>query len=235
MNTLGASALRRVLVVDPDADARSLYRQILEHARCDVVEASDGRDALTKALVQVPSLVITEFRLPFVDGFALCEILRRDRLTVNVPILIVTADTRPSEVSRARTIADAVLTKPTMPDAVANEVQRLLLPMKTARDSSACVAAAGAADKSTTLSVLSPHRRSVLVKTHSRFSTTTPSVAPPRLKCPSCDVPLKYDLSYVGGVSDRHPEQWDYFSCSTCGTFQYRQRTHRVRRIVSPS
>jgi len=220
-----------VLVVEPDDDTRSLYRQILELLRCDVVEAPDGRDALTKALVQVPSLVIAELRMPFVDVFALCEILRSDRTTANVPILIVTAETRPAAMNRARTIADAVLRKPTMPVAIVNEIQRLTAPMNTRPGTSACVAAAGAADDSTTLPVRSLHRLNVLVRAHSRFATTSPSVAPPTLRCPSCDRPLKYEQSYLGGVSDRHAEQWDYFICSTCGTFQYRQRTRKVRRV----
>jgi hypothetical protein len=47
--------------------------------------------------------------------------------------------------------------------------------------------------------------------------------------CPSCDRLLTYELSYVGGVNEHHPEQWDYFVCSTCGTFQYRQRTRKMR------
>jgi len=217
--------------VERDDDTRSLYRQILEFVRCDVVEASDGRDALAKALVQVPSLVITELRLPFVDGLALCEILRRDRTTANVPILIVTGETRPAAVNRARTIADGVLTKPTMPDEIVNEIQRLMVPMDTGRETSASVAGAEAADDSTTSPVRSFHRRPVLVRAHSRFRTTSPSVAPPILRCPSCDRPLKYEQSYLGGVSHRHAEQWDYFTCSTCGTFQYRQRTRKIRRV----
>jgi len=54
---------------------------------------------------------------------------------------------------------------------------------------------------------------------------------PPELTCPSCDRALYFDSSYVGGVSNRHAEQWDYFTCSTCGTFQYRQRTRKLRRV----
>jgi hypothetical protein len=147
----------------------------------------NGRDALTKALVQVPSLVIAELRLPLVDGLARC--------------------------------------------AIVNEIQRLTAPMNTRPGTSACVAAAEAADDSTTLPVRSLHRRNVLVRAHSRFATTSPSVAPPTLRCPSCDRPLVYEQSYLGGVSDRHAEQWDYFTCSTCGMFQYRQRTRKIRRV----
>jgi CheY-like chemotaxis protein len=59
------------------------------------VEASDGRDALTKTLMHPPALIVTELRLPFIDGYALCERLRSDRATADVPILVVASDSRP--------------------------------------------------------------------------------------------------------------------------------------------
>jgi hypothetical protein len=56
--------------------------------------------------------------------------------------------------------------------------------------------------------------------------------AAPALVCPSCDRPLRYRRSHIGGVSERLSEQWDYFDCvQGCGTFQYRQRTRKVRRV----
>jgi PleD family two-component response regulator len=82
-----------VLIADPDAETRALYREAFICAYCDVVEATDGRDALAKALPRPPSLVITELTLPFVNGYALCNILRHDPLTAAVPILVVTSPT----------------------------------------------------------------------------------------------------------------------------------------------
>ena len=98
-----AAARARILVVDPDEDARLMYREWFRTSDCDVVEATDGRDALTKALVHPPALVITETRLPFIDGYALCEILRVDHLTSGVPILVITSDERAAELARVRT------------------------------------------------------------------------------------------------------------------------------------
>ena len=76
-----------------------------------------------------------------------------------------------------------------------------------------------------------PHR-TALSKAHQRFTTTAPPAEPPALTCPTCDRPLTYEQSHIGGVSDRHPEQWDDFTCSTCGTFQYRHRTRKLRRAL---
>ena len=230
-DTVPVSAPLRVLVADSDPDTRALYQTTLRLAGCEVIEASDGRDALTKALVQLPSLVITELRLPFVDGFALCEILRRDRTTASVPILVVTAETRPAELNRARNIVDALFTKPTLPETLLLEIRRLMMPSTDGKKPSVDVRA-DAADKSVPSGVrLTDHRRPVLVKAHSRLTTATPPVAPPVLTCPSCDRPLVYERSYIGGVNDRLSEQWDYFTCCNCGGFQYRQRTRKLRSL----
>jgi hypothetical protein len=72
----------------------------------------------------------------------------------------------------------------------------------------------------------------MLSRTHHRHDTTAPPLTPPVLVCPSCDQPLMYQRSHVGGVSARHQEQWDYYECvAGCGSFQYRQRTRRLRRV----
>jgi DNA-binding response OmpR family regulator len=231
-NALPATAPFRVLVVDPDSDARALYQTALPLAGCEVIEASDGRDALTKALVEPPSLIISELRLPLVDGYALCEILRRDTATHSVPILIVTAEARVIERDRIRKAgADAVLVKPAPPDAVLSAMRSLLTQSANGHSTSAPTNTAARSNRSAKAQAHSDGSRTVLAKSHERFQTTTPPTPPPVLTCPSCDRSLKYEHSHVGGVNNRHPEQWDYYVCSTCGTFQYRQRTRKVRRV----
>jgi CheY-like chemotaxis protein len=116
-----------VLVVEPDHDIRGRYRESFERHGCEVMEAFDGRDALALALTRPPTLVVTETTLPFVDGYALCEILRRDQATTQVPILVVTSDPRDAEWRRAlRSGASAVLVKPTSADEVWTATQRLI-------------------------------------------------------------------------------------------------------------
>ena len=188
-----------LLVADAHDDTRSLYRESLWLAGCEVVDAAGGRDALVKALVRPPTAVIIETRLPLFDGQALCEVLRRDSTTRRVLILIVTTETRPAELERARAGgADAVLVKPVSPDALLDEIQRLL------------------------------------TRSHRLHSeSATHRAHPPELLCPSCNRWLTYGHSHTGGINDRHPEQWDYYVCSaSCGIFQYRQRTRKLRRVA---
>ena len=219
-----AVAKERILLVDPDDDSRTMYREWLQQAGCDVVEAIDGREALAEALIRPPALVISEIRLPFIDGLALCEILRRDHATARIPILVVTSDGRTAELAQARAAgASAVLVKPATPEQLLEESRRLLA--VTARPSVPEGETAAAPDAA-------PPRRSGrrMSRSLERISTTTPPLTPPRAVCPSCDRLLTYRHSHIGGVNERQPEQWDWFLCpGPCGMYEYRHRTRSLR------
>jgi two-component system, chemotaxis family, chemotaxis protein CheY len=227
-----ANALRasppRILVADADVNIRALYRDSFTAAGYDVVEACDGREALVKAISQPPTLVVTEISLPFIDGCALCEVLRRDRTTADVPLLVITTEARPAQIDRARKAgADVVLIKPTPIEIILNEIRRLVAGEPAAASSAN---ATTQRDESANRLARSKHER-VLSKSFPRMTTTTPPTSPPELRCPSCDRWLRYEHSEIGGVSRRHPEQWDYYTCATCGRFQHRQRTRKLRSV----
>lgn len=224
------------LLVDRDADTRQMYAEFLTHSAYNIVESEDGRDALVKCLSLHPDIVVTETRLPGIDGFELCQLLRADAATRELPIVFVTADAYADHVKRAeRAGADAVLVKPCLPQTLFNELCRLLKQstdlrdrLRIARDS-----LAEQLERSDFLISRSPRmRRQTLNRAHSRHDTTSPPADPPALVCPACDQPLRYVRSHIGGVNAQNAEQWDYYECAgSCGTFQYRQRTRRLRRV----
>jgi CheY-like chemotaxis protein len=223
-----AVAKERVLLVDPDDDTRTMYREWFQQTGCEVVEASDGREALAEALIRPPALVISEIRLPFINGLALCEILRRDHATARIPILMVTSDGRSAERARASAAgASAVLVKPATAEQMLEGARRLLA--LSATPSAPEGETAGEPEAA-------PPQRSTrrMSKSLARISTTTPPLAPPPAVCPSCDRLLTYRHSHIGGVSERQPEQWDWFLCSgPCGMFEYRHRTRSLRPLVN--
>jgi CheY-like chemotaxis protein len=225
------------LLVDRDPDTRKMYAEYLRLWACDVDEAGDGREALAKAITRHPDVVVTETRLPGINGFDLCQLLRRDPSTTRIPIVFVTGDAFEGDLRRAeRSGADAVLTKPCLPEKLLAEIRRVLqlsAELRT-RGNNARAKFAEQAERSQVLIDRSHGhmRRVMLSRAHKRADTTEPPTTPPALICPQCDLPLKYVHSHVGGVSARHPEQWDYFECTAgCGTFQYRERTRKIRRV----
>jgi two-component system chemotaxis response regulator CheY len=232
MDTPTAAAPRKglVLLVDPDDHSRVLYGESLRLAAFDVEEATDGREALVRAAVSTPTVIVTETRLRFIDGYALCSLFRADPPTRDTPIIVLTADEFPAQLDRARDSgADSILVKPCPPEQLLAEIDRLPATWLQPRAAPAPGVAARHARSGDVLAFAEQKRRTH-VKAHQRFETTTPPQPPPELWCPTCAALLKYERSHIGGVSDRHPEQWDYFSCAGgCGTFQYRQRTRRLR------
>jgi len=232
------SSPRLTLLVDHDFDTRRMYAEFLKRAPSEIEEAEDGREALAKALARRPDVIITETRLPGLNGFELCSLLRTDPTTHDIPILFVTGDVFDPERDRAERVgADAFLTKPCLPETLLVEMQRLLQLSAELRERGRAVHTRFQSQvrRSTELleKAAQQKRRVTLSRAHVRQQTSAPPSPPPALMCPACDTPLTCSRSHVGGVNARTPEQWDYYDCGNgCGTFQYRQRTRKVRRVT---
>ena len=222
----------KILLADPDSDSHSLYAQVLGLKEIEITHATDGRNALVKALEYPFALIITETGVPFLDGYSLCEVLRQDSATSTTPIMVVTADARPASLARAlRAGADVALAKP-VTDVVFSEANRLLLQSRELRDRSHRATLEGATLLDESQSLLKPGKapKVTKIRVHRRYDTAQPPITPPLVLCPSCDRPLNYEFSHIGGVTARDAEQWDYYTCSgPCGRFQHRQRTRKLR------
>jgi CheY-like chemotaxis protein len=214
-----------------------MYAEFLRRLSYEIDEAEDGREALAKAIRTRPDLIVTETRLSGLNGMELCRLLRTDVATRDIPIIFVTGDAYDEQIEVAKAAgADAVLVKPCLPETLVAEMQRLRRLSAELRERAREMRDRVAAqlERSTQLLERSRNfpRRLTMSRAHSRHDTTTPALTPPALVCPHCDQPLRYQRSHIGGFSARHSEQWDYYECvQGCGTFQYRQRTRKLRRF----
>jgi DNA-binding response OmpR family regulator len=99
-----------VLVVDDDADVRTLVSALLTRAGYLVAEAPDGRAALKELYGQRPDLVVLDVSMPDLDGWATLE---RIRELSDVPVVMLSARGQELEKVRAlRSGADDYVTKP---------------------------------------------------------------------------------------------------------------------------
>lgn len=122
-----ASASPLVLIVEDDPRTRHFYTVALERDGCRVDQAHNGHQALEKALLEPPDLILTDIEVPGIDGIELCRRLRADSRTRDVPVIAVTGyDDRqyPDRVTLAG--ADCVLAKPCDADRIVMEARRLL-------------------------------------------------------------------------------------------------------------
>jgi PleD family two-component response regulator len=69
---------KKILVADDNAASRELIREVLEMSGYDVIEAADGRDAVTCTRESAPDLVLVDIQMPRLDGYGVLRELRAD-------------------------------------------------------------------------------------------------------------------------------------------------------------
>ena len=92
---------RQALVVDDDAQALDLLRQLLELEGASVRCATDGAAALALAEQQAPDFVVTDMALPGMDGLQLLQALRERPALKALPVVALTGMGRPADARRA--------------------------------------------------------------------------------------------------------------------------------------
>lgn len=91
-NRLPPHAPPLVLVVDDSQADRDLHSILLRARGAEVVTAADGWEALVCARTLLPDLVVTDLRMPRMDGWELVDRLRADEATAAIPVILVTGD-----------------------------------------------------------------------------------------------------------------------------------------------
>lgn len=83
--------MKKILVVDDDEDILAIIEERLTKAQYEVIKASTGAEAIEKAKVQRPDLILLDIMLPDMDGGEVEASLQEDEQTKNIPIIIVSA------------------------------------------------------------------------------------------------------------------------------------------------
>ncbi|MBF0288077.1 MAG: response regulator [SAR324 cluster bacterium] len=83
---------KRVLVVDDSAIVRNIHSFMLKSDGFDVEEASNGYEAMEKLLESTFDLIVTDINMPKMDGYALCEAVRKENEYANTPVIIISTE-----------------------------------------------------------------------------------------------------------------------------------------------
>lgn len=116
---------RRALVCDDDAPIRKMVRDILEGLGVEVVEASDGQQALSCLLREKFDLVVTDFLMPRIDGLQVTRDVRALPGGDRVPVVLMSAISR-SQMGPEGLGPDRYIAKPFKPRKMARLLQAIL-------------------------------------------------------------------------------------------------------------
>ena len=102
--------MKKILVVEDEKNIQNIIKAFLENAEYKVETADDGLDAINLIQNNNYDLILLDIMLPKVDGFTICEMIRKNS---NVPIIILTALTdEESQLKGFDKLADDYITKP---------------------------------------------------------------------------------------------------------------------------
>jgi CheY-like chemotaxis protein len=82
---------KKVLIAEDYRDAREMMKYLLEFYGYDVLEASDGDEAVKNAKQYHPDLILMDLMMPRMDGLTATRLIRENKSLENVPIIALTA------------------------------------------------------------------------------------------------------------------------------------------------
>ena len=119
---------KRLLVVDDEPNLLRAVAACLKAEAYEVSTARSGHEALMQLAESVPDLIISDIRMPGMDGYKLVRQLRGSPRTALVPIVFLTAkDETADRIEGFRAGIDAYLTKPFEPDELIAVVNGILI------------------------------------------------------------------------------------------------------------
>ena len=118
----------KVLIVDDEPDIRRIAKLGLSRVgKMEVVEATNGMEALVRAKEDHPDVVLLDVMIPGLDDPSTLARLSEDPATSAIPVVFLTAKAIATEVDRLKALGAAgVLTKPFDPMTLARELRGVL-------------------------------------------------------------------------------------------------------------
>jgi YesN/AraC family two-component response regulator len=112
--------------VEDNADLRHYLRSCLSD-RFTVLESKDGEEGYTKALEEVPDLIISDLMMPVMDGIQLTKKLKQEEKTSHIPVILLTAKADVlTKLEGLKTGADDYITKPFSQDELVTRAHNLI-------------------------------------------------------------------------------------------------------------
>lgn len=120
--------MTKILVAEDERDIRELVTFSLRGlGGFEVVQASNGAEAVERAAAEHPDLILMDVRMPKMTGYEACAKLKTFDDTKNIPIIFLSAKGQESEIQQGLSAgAEEYILKPFAPDELVNQVRGVL-------------------------------------------------------------------------------------------------------------
>jgi two-component system cell cycle response regulator DivK len=116
---------KKILVVEDDVDNRRIVAKVLSVEGYEIIEATDGIEALARVRANRPDLILMDLALPNMDGWEATRRLKEDPETRDIPVVALTAVAMRGDEEQARAAGcDDYISKPARPMAIRAVVRK---------------------------------------------------------------------------------------------------------------
>lgn len=123
----------KILIADDDPDIRDVLKLTLEEENYEIIETTNGEEAITHIHKDSPDLALLDYKMPILDGRQVCRLVKQDILLRHLPIIMVTGKgDLEDKVGGIEAGADDYIVKPFEPKELLARVKMVL--RKTERD-----------------------------------------------------------------------------------------------------
>lgn len=128
MNDRADAIMPVVMVVDDDAMTRDFYQTVLSAFGFKVILIAASPQALDRARNDKPDIILTDVKMPVLDGFQLCEQLKTDSQTSHIPVILITGlSIRDDERQKAEAVgASTIVERALRPQALVDLIKQVL-------------------------------------------------------------------------------------------------------------
>ena len=118
---------KKVLVAEDEPDIRGLIVFSLQYAGYEVIEALNGKEAIKLAESEQPDLILLDVRMPKMNGYEACAVLKAQETTRKIPVVFLSARGQETEIKRGLELgAEEYILKPFAPDELNQRVGGML-------------------------------------------------------------------------------------------------------------
>ncbi|MCK5242198.1 response regulator [bacterium] len=117
----------KILIVDDDTQMVELIKASFRDERFSLASCADGETALQMTITEAPDLLILDLMLPKLNGFEVCQRLKADKATAEIPVIILSAKGETeAKVQGIKVGADDYITKPFSPQELVARVKMII-------------------------------------------------------------------------------------------------------------
>lgn len=119
-------AIHKVLIVDDAATDRAVLEEAISSTHCQVVTASSGAEAVSKAKAEKPDMIFMDIVMGEMSGYEACRAIKEDEATTHIPVVFVSSKSQKADhIWAKRQGGEALIQKPFTKDQIVQQMDNL--------------------------------------------------------------------------------------------------------------